>query len=173
MKIINKVTMADLEQQYKGLASGSYAWIDFPWQQICGVKADSGWIFSHGFDDEDLEFLESARFFNPAVEIGFFPTGQGFVVRTLDVATDCKEFTHIIAGTSAKNLANGFTELYEDRGTSVIVPWAIPDIEQLSPECRLCMRVSYHINYDQWGLASYGDCRFIGFEMLRGRNSIC
>jgi len=111
-------------------------------------------------------YLQLARIFNEERELKIWKDNDKFIYR-LRVDEPGEDYWAIEAeqalwGTHTDSLGNGWTRLWEDRGTELIVPFDISIPEgQAAPRTRACVRTRNYIDYLSNGQASYGDCRFV------------
>lgn len=66
----------------------------------------------------------------------------------------------VLWGTAAKDLDHGWSYLFEERGTQLVVPLANLQLEQ--KQHRVKIKTRNYIGFNEMGQAGYEDCRFIG-----------
>lgn len=115
----------------------------------------------------DLSYLQLARIFNKDKELKIWRASEGYMYRLRDDTQGdlchAVEARQYLWGTRAEPLGDGWTRLYEERGTEVILPLAIAHTEGNSlPLARVHTR--NYIGYPHNNQASYVDCRFVAFE---------
>jgi len=60
-------------------------------------------------------------------------------------------------------LGNGFTRIFEKRGTEIILPFTGLDVKDKTEGKRVFIQIRNYINYNKASQATYIDCRFVGF----------
>lgn len=120
-------------------------------------------------DNQNIEekFIQKIRIFNESQEFFSWRTKSGFDGRLRKDDDQGKGTFLVVAeqvlvGTKAKNKADGFAEISEEkRGAQLMVPLA--NIEVDDKEKRLFIKTHNYIGYNPAGQATYTDCRFVAF----------
>lgn len=77
----------------------------------------------------------------------------------------------VLFGTKAEKLTDDYWKLTEDRGTEIILPSGILEIDHLQiddKKKRLCIKTRSYIGHiEETGQATYEDVRFVKFEMYK------
>lgn len=153
----------------------------------------------HNSNEFEEKYIQRIRIFNEQEELLLWRTTNGFKGRyrkdkgggsdegnQLDVVDACQ----VLWGTRSEVLSDGFTRIYEDRGTELIMPLPPQKIEDFlgtpldnfevnswqmgSPEnhkvfwggSRVAIKTRNYIDYLPTNQATYVDSRFMGFEIL-------
>lgn len=133
---------------------------------LIGVWKNQEFIFPREeMQDFDLKHLLNIRVFNEEKELSIWKSGKGFNNRLrLDNAGTEQEAVdsyQVLFGTDYKNMGNGFTCMFERRGTEIRIP-GIFEVNELKKRAFLKAR-NYLDYHNKTGQAFYCDCRFIGF----------
>lgn len=113
----------------------------------------------------DPKFIQKLRLFNRNMELFIWRTDDNWNAR-LRKDTDTEtglpviEANQLLFGTTAK-LTNGFTLLTEDRGTEVMLPFEIKNVD--TGKNRVKIKTRNYISYNEIGQAGFNDCRFVEF----------
>lgn len=129
------------------------------------------------FLDNDLleeKFIKRIRVFNKYAEFHAWRTKNCFHVRyrsddytKSDVEIIVAE--QVIFGTECKTRDDGYSEIFEERGTRIVLPFQINQFDNNLN--RLFLKTHNYIGYNSVFQASYVDCRFVAFTDADG-NSI-
>ena len=119
------------------------------------------------YQNETLEsrYLQRIRVFNPSEELLLWRTENGFIGRIRRDGTGNQSFhvidsQQILFGTKAISI-NGFTELTEQRGTVLRLPFEGLNVD--AEKKRVFIQTRNYIDYNDLNQASYSDCRFVQF----------
>lgn len=126
----------------------------------------SGKFHSYGEGKIDKEFLLKLRVFNQRREVLLWRSREKIFGRTR--IDDDGEGTYAVDayqqlwGTDYKNLEGGFTKIFEERGTELILPFS--DLKVDNKQSRIFIKTRNYVDFHPENhLATYVDCRFIGF----------
>lgn len=111
------------------------------------------------------KFLQRLRLFNEKRELYVWRDGESLKARLrvdgdgddIDVVDACQ----VLWGTRSTPVGQ-FTELNEERGTRLLVP--LRDIRVDDKKRRVFIKTRNYIGYHKNCLATYMDCRFLGFD---------
>lgn len=126
-----------------------------------------GQFFFYKEDTFEYRYLRRLRVFNPREELLLWRSGAGFNGRMRRDESGEKEVevveTHqVLFGTIAKPRGDkGFTEISEDRGTRLILPFEKLNID--NKRKRIFIKTRNYITYNELCQAGYSDCRFLCF----------
>lgn len=117
------------------------------------------------------KYLQKLRIFNQDEELLFWRSGQTLRGRYRKDGegkeAEVVEAHQVLFGTKkGKHSNETFTEITEDRGTSLILPFtgfALNDATQ-----RIFLKTHNYIGYNAVHQATYVDCRFVGFAEKQG-----
>ncbi len=115
------------------------------------------------------DYFQRLRVFDRKKELLLWRTTKGFQGRLREDEIDNAEFVDMIEvqqvlfGTRAKPLdTKNFTEIREDRGTRLILPFQ--DLNVDTQQQRIWIKTRNYIDYiEKTGQATYTDCRFVSF----------
>ena len=150
------------------------AYLDY--RVAIGRYGQGGFSFYKEDPDDTIEpeYLQRLRVFNEKEELLIWRSGNGFKARLRrdgdeegdDVVVDAQQ---VLFGTKKGAKSNEeFTEIVEDRGTSLILPLTGLRVDKdgkLDP--RICVKTRNYVEYNDIGQATYTDCRFIGFDEVQ------
>ena len=135
----------------------------------------------HFYQNEKLEpkFIQKMRLFDRNQELYLWKKNDNCFTGRLRIdgtgeETDMVEARQVLWGTKSKPCGD-FTEISEDRGTKIILPFK--DIEigsEKDPKDRICILTRNYVSYksnSSYEQAGYNDCRFVAFVDKNG-NSI-
>jgi len=171
-----KLSIKTLNQTIKDYFDGNpkYAvfYLDFG---IRFAKWEKGALVFY-VQDYDAEYLQLARIFDDERELKIWKNNDKFFYRLrTDEPGDeycAVEADQILWGTHTEPLAKGWTKLWEERGTELIVPFEITiPVNQPVPSPRACIRTRDYIGDLGNGQASFVDCRFVALKQI-GKESI-
>ncbi len=131
-----------------------------------------GQMFFYRNRQVEPRFLKRLRVFNQERELFIWRAQGGFRWRLrIDDGTgdtqdggkevDVVEAEQILWGTRAESICEGWTRIYEDRGTEIILPGENLNVD-LDNRVKLVTR--NYIEYNDLGQAGYVDCRFVKFN---------
>jgi len=133
---------------------------------------EGGQMFFYRNRQVEPRFLQRLRVFNQERELLIWRAQGGFRwrLRTDGGAGDTQdggkevdvvEAEQILWGTRTEIIGGGWTRIYEDRGTEIILPGEYLKVD-LNNRVKLVTR--NYIEYNDLGQAGYVDCRFVKFE---------
>jgi len=73
--------------------------------------------------------------------------------------------SQVLFGTDAEKSNNGFTEIFEERGTRLFLPFSDLDID--NKKKRIFIKTYNYVTYNEPGQAAYTDCRFVSFADIK------
>ena len=121
----------------------------------------------------DPKYLQRLRVFNADEELLLWRSGQTLKGRfRKDGEGDemqVVEAQQVLFGTTAKDASNdgvGFTEISEERGTKLILPFE--NLPVNDKEQRIFLKTRNYVDYTPAHQATYVDCRFVGFADKNG-----
>lgn len=122
----------------------------------------------HFYKEQNLDpqFLLSLRLFNTNKELFIWRT-QGTLkgrLRTDGIGeeTFIVDACQLLWGTDSELYGDGFTRLFEERGTEIIFP--LSDLRVNAEKKRVFIKTRNYVEFNpETSLASYGDCRFVEF----------
>lgn len=112
------------------------------------------------------DFIIRLRIFNENQELYIWKTGNKLSGRlridTDGSSTPVIDAYQVLWGTDKKELKDGWTRIFEERGTELILPFF--DITVDNSKKRLFLKTRNYIDFHSHiYLATYIDCRFVGF----------
>lgn len=121
---------------------------------------------NHSFDPR---FLLRVRVFNQSRELLLWNTGstlQGRVrIDGQGEKTYVVDAPQLLWGTDYEHIGNGYTRIFEQRGTELLLP--LPDLRIDQNKRRVFIKTRNYIEFNPTThLASYCDCRFIDFMTI-------
>jgi len=141
------------------------AYLDY--KVLIGIFENKRFI-AHKGETFEPKYLQKLRIFNEKEELFLFSrNGESFSGR---LRTDYKgeekdviDARQTLYGTTVDDKLNdGFTRIYEERGTELILPF--PNISVNDKKERIFIHTRNYIGYnDEHGQAGYEDCRFVRF----------
>jgi len=129
-------------------------------------RYSSGKFYFYGEGKIDKDFLLKLRVFNQKREVLLWKS-QGKIFGRTRVDQEGESTYAVDAyqqlwGTDYKRLNGGFTKIFEERGTELILPFS--NIEVDNRENRIFIKTRNYVDFHpDTCLATYVDCRFIGF----------
>ncbi len=146
------------------------AYLDY--RVAIGRYEHDGFSFYNEKDDEEIvpDFLQRLRVFNDKEELLIWRSGDGFKARLRrddehEGATAVVDAQQVLFGTQKGPKSDErFTEIIEDRGTSLILP--VTDLRcdgKARLKSRICIKTRNYVEHNDLGQATYSDCRFLGF----------
>ncbi len=168
-ELITEKQLVQTVSQYIIAASFFVAYLDYGVR--IGRYEDKKFIL---YDREELipTYLQRLRVFNPQEELLLWRSGKEMKgrLRRDENVDDAKtvevvEVHQALFGTRAKSQDNGnFTEIRENRGTRIILPYHISKIKVDDQQQRIWIKTHNYIDYiEKTGQATYTDCRFVSF----------
>lgn len=121
------------------------------------------------YDNKQFEnkYLQRMRVFNKNREMLIYRTGNGFKGRLRIDDKDGKNTEIIVATqvlfgtTKVKKCNDSYTEITEERGTSLVLPFGGLDVDD--NEKRMFIKTHNYIDYNAVNQATCVDCRFVDF----------
>lgn len=140
------------------------AWLDY--RVLVGRYEDNNFVF-HDNHTLDFTYIQRIRIFNRNEELLLWRSDNGHKGRyrkdeggdEIDVI-DAKQ---ALFGTDREVLQNGFTKIFEKRGTEIILPFTGLDVKDKTKDKRVFVKTRNYIDYNEAHQATYVDCRFMGF----------
>jgi CRISPR-associated protein (TIGR03984 family) len=130
---------------------------------LAGRYENAKFIFYKG-ETLEQKYLQRIRVFNKTEELLIWRTGNEFKGRLrIDgdgENTDAVEAHQVLFGTDKKSLGD-FTEIYEARGTKIILPFS--DLIIDNKRKRIFIKTRNYIDYNEIHQATYVDTRFVTF----------
>ncbi|MFZ5518644.1 MAG: type III-D CRISPR-associated protein Csx19 [Candidatus Zhuqueibacterota bacterium] len=144
------------------------AWLDYA---VLIGRWDDNQFSSHNNESLNIQFLQKVRIFNKDKELYLWRTNGGLKGRLrIDNDVNIQQEAEIIianqvlCGTDARKLTkDDFTEINEERGTNLILPFNYSALKVDNEKNRVCIKTHNYIGYNEAHQASYVDCRFVGF----------
>jgi len=132
---------------------------------LIGRWESGNFIFSDN-QEIDEKYIQKIRVFNTEKEFLAWRTQQGFKARMRkdDIqgsGADIVVAHQVLVGTKAEGKGKGFTEISEERGTRLVLPFEnilVDDKQQ-----RIFIKTHNYVEYNPTGQATYADCRFVAF----------
>jgi len=119
---------------------------------------------------QEEAYIQQLRVFNQTQELLVRRTSEGLKGRLRQdneqgAGTEVAVAHQVLFGTRKGDEGNErFTEITEDRGTSLILPFSnLRFNEKGRLKNRICIKTYNYIDYNKIGQASYVDCRFVCF----------
>ncbi len=139
------------------------AWLDY--KVLIGTWEDNVFHFYEG-ERFEIKFIQRLRVFNPQKEFHLWRSNGRLKgrMRTDDLsgARDTAVVAHqVIFGTTdkPKPLNADFTEISEDRGTKLILPFSNINLKSN----RVFIKTHNYVTFNPVHQATYSDCRFVAF----------
>ncbi|HOV21796.1 MAG TPA: CRISPR-associated protein Csx19 [bacterium] len=125
-------------------------------------KIEKNFIFHNG-KTPDFSHLLQLRAFNKDKEIFIWRSSSNTYKCRIRIDnegenTEVIDAQQVIWGTKSKNLQDGFSEIYEDRGIKLIVPF---NNLKLNNNRRLMLKTRNYIRHNEIGQAGFFDSRFV------------
>jgi len=161
----NENNISDIEKFVKKEISTGYIVVWLNYAIFIGKIEDREFIFHNGLIP-DLSHLLQLRVFNKEKEIFIWRSSLAYKYR-IRVDNDGEDTVVIDAeqvlwGTHSRNLGGDFSEIYEDRGIKLIIPFK--DLN-LNPDKRLILKTRNYIRHNEIGQAGFVDSRFVDFYL--------
>lgn len=137
---------------------------------LIGRLSSGNFHFYKAIDDTIFPFIQRIRIFNQNEEILLWREGKTLSGRKrVDGTGD--EINVILAeqllyGTVKESIAVEFCRLSEERGTEIILPDKEYSVD--ARKNRVAIKTINYIGYNEYGVASYTDCRFVEFKQFEG-----
>ena len=137
---------------------------------LVGRYKNKGFEFYNNYILDDPKYIQRLRIFNEDEELLLWRSGSGFKGRyrkdgdgdEIDVV-DAEQVLFGTDKTDKEDLGNGFTRIFEKRGTEIILPFTGLDVKDKTEGKRVFIQIRNYINYNKASQATYIDCRFVGF----------
>lgn len=168
----HKIQSFEMLQSYIGRFINNQAmivaYLDY---KVCIGKYTEGKLLFYRDERFETKYIQRLRVFNETSELMLWRTeGCIFNLRLreddihavrIENGSYVIDAHQVIWGTKAKKLNDGWSELTEQRGTRLIVPF--PDLEVDSGKNRLKLWTRHYISFNENGQAGYMDSRFVTF----------
>ncbi len=122
----------------------------------------------HFFDNQTVEpkYIQRIRVFDMNREFHAWRSrgclkGRLRIDNDKDDDVDVVVAKQVLFGTKDKARSDGFTEIWEDRGTRLILPFSNLTVDKQGN--RIFILTHNYIDYNTAGQATYTDCRFVSF----------
>jgi CRISPR-associated protein (TIGR03984 family) len=170
VKDIHQFTDIAIENQlYNGFI---VSWLD---SEVMTARWENGKDIVWSHDNFIASKIQKIRIFNKESEVYIWRTKEGYKARfRTDTSGEPCEYVQanqVLFGTCKKKDKEGFTKLYEDRGTEMILPFSFesvplplegtPNLKQ-----RIAIQTRTYIHYNTNHQAQYNDSRFVNFIQL-------
>ncbi|GBD96759.1 MAG TPA: TIGR03984 family CRISPR-associated protein [Nitrospirae bacterium] len=143
------------------------AYLDY--KVLIGTWENNGFHFYELFDNN--KYIQKLRIFNANQELLIWRADTGLKgrLRSDDLqgtGTQVIVAHQVLFGTRKGDKCKGnFTEITEDRGTSLILPFSnIQCDDKGNLASRIIIKTYNYVTYNEVFQASYEDCRFVGFS---------
>lgn len=164
----------------------SFVKANFMHKGICVAYLDHVVLFGkydgedfHFYQNEKLEpkFIQKMRLFDINQELYLWKKSENRFSGRLRIdgageETDIVDAKQVLWGTKSKSYGD-FTEIYEDRGTKIILPFKDVEIDaKKDPKNRIFILTRNYVSYDtnsSCEQAGYNDCRFVAFVDKNGK----
>jgi len=159
------VTINNLSEAFRHFGSDGFVVAYLDYRVLIGKINNNSFEFYNGEAIEE-RYIQRLRLFNEDKELLIWRDNSGLKGRLrIDGEGDetfVVEACQVLWGTNRKDLGNGWSKLYEERGTELILPFGKIEINNRKRRLFLKTRnyITFHPDTHQ---ASYGDCRFTGF----------
>jgi CRISPR-associated protein (TIGR03984 family) len=115
----------------------------------------------------DLKYIQKIRIFNEYEEFLAWRSGNGLKGRYRKDGDGDEIYVvdseQVLFGTDKEDKGNGFTRLFEKRGTEIILPFTGLDVKDKAEGKRVFLQTRNYIGCNEAGQATYVDCRFMEF----------
>lgn len=163
----------DLQSKIEQLFNNDgYVTVYLNYEVLIGKFEGKNLIF---YNNERFEpkYLQKIRIFNENKELYLWKVSEDIFKGRLRVDNQGEEKNvidakQILWGTMAETLNDGWSKIYEERGTALIIPFdklAIDNYKQ-----RIKINTRNYIDYNELGQAGYVDSRFVSF--INGNDNI-
>lgn len=166
-----KETIFELLPRYFDIDKQAYIVAYLDYRVISGIYENDQMRFPDGvtLSDKDGErYIQRLRVFNESRELLVWRTNNGFKGRIrIDNEgehTEVVDAKQVLWGTKVVRNTGDFTELTEDRGTTLIVP--LKDVKVDDKKSRAFLKTRNYIGYTDACQATYVDSRFMGFGVF-------
>lgn len=141
------------------------AWLDY--EVLIGIWENQQFIFYNG-KNLKLKYLQRLRIFNQEREIFLWRTNGQLKGRLREDNQEGSKVTIVVAkqlifGTKSKQLNDSFTEIYEERGTKLVLPFTNLEVDNKSIDNRIFLQTYNYVKTTLEYQATYFDCRFVAF----------
>lgn len=141
------------------------AWLDY--EVLIGIWENQQFVFYNG-KNLKLKYLQRLRIFNQEREIFLWRTNGQLKGRLREDNQEGSKVTIVVAkqllfGTKSKQLDDSFTEIYEDRGTKLVLPFTNMEVDNKSIDNRIFLQTYNYVKTTLEYQATYFDCRFVAF----------
>ena len=136
-------------------------------------KFENGKIIFMVGENAESRFIQKLRLFNPKQELYIWRTEgklKGRIRKDNEGDTiDIIDANQVLFGTTGER-TNGYSKLTEERGTEIILPLEVPNID--AKENRVKIKTRNYIKYNELGQAGYYECRFVELTFGKENKSI-
>ncbi|RLC16534.1 MAG: TIGR03984 family CRISPR-associated protein [Deltaproteobacteria bacterium] len=165
-KAIDKISEGNIQSVLSGIfeeKSFAVAYLDY--KVLIGTWENSTFLFYQGETFEN-KHIQKLRVFNRDKEVLIWRSNGRFKGRLRvdenGSGTDVVIARQVLFGTRLEKSCNGnFTEITEDRGTKIILPFTGINIDD--KQNRICIETYNYVGYNAVCQATYTDCRFVSF----------
>lgn len=155
-----------IKNEFRGTPKHAVFYLDYG---IRFARRENGNLQFHEPEAPAAKYLQLARIFNENRELKIWRVGEGFQYRLRrdeegddQFAIDAEQNlwgTRVEHQINGKKLPTDWTRLGEERGTELIVPFAIAEAELPA-----CIKTRNYIGEMANGQATYVDCRFVSLR---------
>lgn len=161
---VSKENLNSMIQSHFDAKSFAVAYLDYAVR--IGIWENNAFHFP-GNEKPEPKYIQKLRVFNSDKELLIWRS-RGHLrgrLRTDDESrsgTDVVVAHQVLFGTKkGENCDENFTEITEDRGTSLILPFANLTVDD--KRNRICIKTYNYVGYNALRQATYVDCRFVCF----------
>ena len=133
---------------------------------LVGRYKNKGFEFYNNYSLDDPKYIQRLRIFNEDEELLLWRSDSGFKGRYRKDGDgdeiDVVDAEQVLFGTDKEDFGDGFTSLFETRGTKIILPFTGLDVKDKTKDKRVFIQTRNYIDSDALQ-ATYVDCRFMGF----------
>lgn len=166
-QLLEREKLIKLISQVISIKSYVVAYLDY--KVLIGRYEDKAFCFSKKEDEAfKPKHIQKLRIFNETQEIFIWRSSEGLKGRlrideTGDT-TDVVDAHQVLFGTKAEPVDGNYTKITEKRGTELILPFVLSNIDAKRNRVFIKTRnyIDY-IDYNEVNQATYVDCRFVGF----------
>lgn len=162
---VQTIKIDNLNEALSNFASDGYAIAYLDYKVLIG-RINNGSLDFYINENIEEKFIQRLRLFNEHRELFIWRTEEGLKGR-LRIDEQGEEIyvidaRQVLWGTNKKELGNGWTKLFEERGTELILPF--DGISLDNKKNRIFLKTRNYIDfYPETFQATYVDCRFTGF----------
>lgn len=157
------VTINNLDDALSCFNSNGYVVAYLDYKVLIGGISNNRFEF-YGSETIEEKYIQRLRLFNDQKELLIWHGNSTLNgrLRIDDEGDDTfvVEAYQVLWGTDKKDLGNGWSRLYEERGTELILP--VGNVEINNKKKRLFLKTRNYITFHpKTYRATYGDCRFV------------